>query len=56
MGKTTLARSLDRVRYFDCELPGVRRRVEDVESFLRTTAERVSSSTRSTGSPTLPRC
>lgn len=35
MGKTTLARSLDRVRYFDCELPGVRRRVEDVESFLR---------------------
>jgi uncharacterized protein len=35
VGKTTLAQSLDRVRYFDCELPGVRRRVENTESFLR---------------------
>jgi len=35
VGKTTLAQSLDRVRYFDCELPGVRRRVENPESFLR---------------------
>jgi predicted AAA+ superfamily ATPase len=35
VGKTSLARSLDRVRYFDCELPGVRRRVENAESFLR---------------------
>jgi hypothetical protein len=35
VGKTTLARSLDRVRYFDCELPGVRRRIESPESFLR---------------------
>lgn len=35
VGKTTLAQSLDRVRYFDCELPGVRRRVENAESFLR---------------------
>jgi hypothetical protein len=35
VGKTTLARSLDRIRYFDCELPGVRRRLENSESFLR---------------------
>ena len=34
-GKTTLARSLDRVRYFDCELPSTRRRLESVESFLK---------------------
>ena len=27
--------SLDRVRYFDCELPSVRRRIESAESFLR---------------------
>jgi predicted AAA+ superfamily ATPase len=35
VGKTTLAQSLARVRYFDCELPGVRRRIESAESFLR---------------------
>jgi predicted AAA+ superfamily ATPase len=35
VGKTTLAQSLDRIRYFDCELPGVRRRIESPESFLR---------------------
>lgn len=35
VGKTTLARSLDRVRYFDCELPGTRRRMESPENFLR---------------------
>jgi hypothetical protein len=35
VGKTTLAQSLDRVRYFDCEIPGVRRRIESPESFLR---------------------
>jgi uncharacterized protein len=35
VGKTTLAQSLDRVRYFDCELPGVRRRIESPEAFLR---------------------
>ncbi len=34
VGKTSLAQSLDRVRYFDCELPGVRRRLESPESFL----------------------
>lgn len=35
VGKTTLAQSLERVRYFDCELPGVRRRIEGLEGFLR---------------------
>jgi predicted AAA+ superfamily ATPase len=35
VGKTTLAQSLDRTRYFDCELPSVRRRLESPESFLR---------------------
>lgn len=35
VGKTSLAQSLDRIRYFDCELPGVRRRIENPESFLR---------------------
>ena len=35
VGKTTLAQSLDRVRYFDCELPGTRRRIENPESFLK---------------------
>lgn len=34
VGKTTLARSLDAVEYLDCELPRVRRRLEDVEGFL----------------------
>jgi hypothetical protein len=33
-GKTFLARSLDDVEYFDCELPRVRLRLSDVESFL----------------------
>lgn len=35
VGKTTLAQSLDRIRYFDCELPSVRHRMESPESFLR---------------------
>jgi uncharacterized protein len=34
-GKTTLAQSLPGVEYFDCELPRVRRAMEDPESFLR---------------------
>ncbi|MCG3134166.1 MAG: hypothetical protein HMLKMBBP_01453 [Planctomycetes bacterium] len=35
-GKTTLARSLPEVAYFDCELPRVRREIEgDPEAFLR---------------------
>ena len=33
-GKTCLAQSLDRVKYFDCELPRVRRALEDPEAFL----------------------
>ncbi len=33
-GKTTLARSLPSVEYFDCELPSVRRELADPETFL----------------------
>ncbi len=33
-GKTTLARSLPGVEYFDCELPRVRRELADAEAFL----------------------
>lgn len=33
-GKTTLCRGLADVAYFDCELPSVRRELEDPESFL----------------------
>ena len=32
-GKTMLARSLPKNRYFDCELPSVRRQLEDPEAF-----------------------
>jgi predicted AAA+ superfamily ATPase len=35
VGKTTLCRSLPDTEYFDCELPSVRRELEDVEGFLR---------------------
>jgi predicted AAA+ superfamily ATPase len=34
-GKTSLAQSLDAVEYFDCELPRVRRAMEDPEAFLQ---------------------
>lgn len=34
-GKTSLAQSLDGVEYFDCELPRVRRAMEDPEEFLK---------------------
>lgn len=34
VGKTTLCRSLDRVVYFDCELPSVRRQLEVPERFF----------------------
>ncbi len=34
VGKTTLCLSLDKVEYFDCERPRVRRQMEDPESFL----------------------
>ena len=33
-GKTSLSHSLDKVEYFDCELPRVRRMMEDPEDFL----------------------
>lgn len=34
-GKTVLCRSMNGVRYFDCELPSVRRALADPESFLK---------------------
>ena len=34
LGKTTLARGLDDVLYFDCDVPSVRRDAEDAEAFL----------------------
>lgn len=34
-GKTVLCKSLEGVQYYDCELPSVRREMEDPESFLR---------------------
>lgn len=34
VGKTTLCQSLGKVEYFDCELPRVRRLLEDPEAFL----------------------
>jgi len=37
-GKTTLAQSLPDVEYFDCELPRVRRAMEDPEAFWRSLA------------------
>ena len=35
VGKTVLCRSLPEVEYLDCELPSVRRSLDDPESFLR---------------------
>jgi len=35
VGKTYLCNSLDKVEYFDCELPRIRRMLEDNEGFLR---------------------
>lgn len=34
VGKTSLCKSLDEIEYFDCELPRVRRMMEDPQSFL----------------------
>ncbi len=34
-GKTLLTRSLPNIEYFDCELPGLRRQMEDSERFLK---------------------
>jgi predicted AAA+ superfamily ATPase len=39
-GKTTLAQSLPDVEYFDCELPRVRRAMEDPEAFWRSLARK----------------
>ncbi len=33
-GKTTVCQQLDGIEYFDCELPRIRRRLEDPEAFL----------------------
>jgi len=41
VGKTTLARSLPGVRYFDCELVRIRRALEDAELFWRDPAGRI---------------
>lgn len=35
VGKTTLCQSLSDIEYFDCELPRVRRMLDDPEAFLR---------------------
>lgn len=35
VGKTSLCQSLENVEYFDCELPSVRRALEDPEAFLK---------------------
>ncbi|HXP63636.1 MAG TPA: AAA family ATPase, partial [Dongiaceae bacterium] len=40
VGKTSLAQSLAQVEYFDCELPRVRRAMEDPESFLKDLGDR----------------
>lgn len=39
-GKTSLSRSLPDVEYFDCELPRVRRALEDPEAFLKGAGKR----------------
>ena len=35
VGKTFLSKSIDGIKYFDCELPSVRNVIEDPESFLK---------------------
>jgi hypothetical protein len=35
IGKTVLCQTLDDIEYFDCELPNVRRQMQDPEGFLR---------------------
>ena len=40
VGKTSLAQSLAGTEYFDCELPRVRRAMEDPESFLKDLGDR----------------
>lgn len=38
-GKTMLCRSVEGIRYYDCELPSVRRELEDPETFLKSLPE-----------------
>src|SRR3972149_11964848 len=38
IGKTTLCQSLDQIEYFDCELPSVRRQIDDPERFFASLA------------------
>jgi len=40
VGKTCLAQSLENVEYFDCELPRIRRMIEDPQGFLDTLRNR----------------
>lgn len=40
-GKTKLCQSLSGARYLDCELPSVRRELEDPESFLKSVRENI---------------
>jgi len=40
VGKTTLCQSLDSVEYFDCELPRVRRMLDDPQDFLQSLGNR----------------
>lgn len=49
VGKTVLTQSLDNVEYFDCELPRVRRRMEDSQGFLDEIRGGRTSSTKSIG-------
>jgi len=39
-GKTVLCRSLEDIEYFDCELPSVRREMDDPEGFLKAAGTR----------------
>ena len=48
VGKTYLSQSLPDIEYFDCELPRVRRMMEDVEGFSTVWPRGGSSSTRFT--------
>ena len=57
VGKTTLVRSLPDSRYFDCELPRIRRQMEeDPEGFLQEQGTAASFSTRFTAFKTHPSC
>lgn len=40
VGKTTLATSVPDIEYFDCDIPSVRRNLEDPEAFLRSVARK----------------